>query len=127
MVMTPAQLQDLAKSPGITVGSHTVRHRRLDTLPEAEARQELFDSKKNLEDILGQPVPLFSFPHGAFTDRVLSLARDAGYQTVYTISPTCAREQMNGFVAGRVKVDPDDWMIEFRLKLRGAYRWMARG
>ena len=29
------------------------------------------------------------------------------------------------FVVGRVATDPGDWPIEFRLKLMGAYRWIA--
>jgi hypothetical protein len=28
------------------------------------------------------------------------------------------------FLSGRVKAEPTDWPLEFRLKLLGAYRWL---
>jgi hypothetical protein len=31
----------------------------------------------------------------------------------------------NKFATGRVRVDPSDWMIEYFLKIVGAYSWVA--
>jgi len=125
-VMTPEQLRAIASNTLITIGSHTVLHRRMDRLNETDARMDLFESKAHLETVLGRPVDTFSFPHGAFTDGVLQLAKQAGYKVVFGISPTCAVRRLEGFLLGRVAVEPDDWHWEFKLKLAGAYRWMAR-
>jgi hypothetical protein len=57
---------------------------------------------------------------------VLELAKEAGYRVVYGISPTCSEGEYGGFLLGRVAVEPDDWAWEFRLKMAGAYRWMAK-
>jgi peptidoglycan/xylan/chitin deacetylase (PgdA/CDA1 family) len=126
IVMTPEQLRELGRKPLMTLGSHTVFHRRMDRLGEADARVDLFESKSQLEAVLGRTVDTFSFPHGAYTPRVLELAREAGYRVVYGISPTCSEGEYGGFLLGRVAVEPDDWAWEFRLKMAGAYRWMAR-
>ncbi len=69
-------------------------------------------------------VTLLSFPHGAFSDKHVELAEQAGYERTFSILPLCTYVDSLGFVIGRVKVDPSDWVIEFRLKLLGAYRWL---
>lgn len=126
VVMTPEQLRELGRRPLMTLGSHTVFHRRMDRLGEADARVDLFESKSQLEGVLGHAIDTFSFPHGAYTSRVLELAKEAGYRVVYGISPTCSEGQFGGFLLGRVAAEPDDWAWEFRLKMAGAYRWMAK-
>ena len=69
---------------GMEIGSHTVNHAILPQLTDAEAWSELTDSRKELEDLLGKPVPAFCFPKGRFNSRTCTLARDAGYQLART-------------------------------------------
>ncbi len=119
-VMDANTLQSLSES--VSVGSHGVTHTRFTLLEEAEARQEMRWSKDCLEKILGKRVATFSFPHGVFKESHVNLAREAGYERVFSIAPVpaCSGE----YVTGRVSVDPGDWHVEFRLKLLGAYRWL---
>jgi hypothetical protein len=86
----------------------------------------LKESKAGLEAMLGRPVTLFSFPHGACNERLVEMARGAGYERVFTITPQPALAMDQGFIFGRVAVNPEDWALEFRLKVLGAYRWMAK-
>ncbi len=108
----------------VTVGSHTVTHPMLPQLTEEEARNEIRSSRAKLEEILGRKVVLFSFPFGGFNQRLVELCAEAGYERVFTTLPEFSRLNSNSYVAGRVRVDPTDWPIEFHLKLAGAYRWM---
>lgn len=68
---------------GFAFGSHTVTHRRLADLSDAEARRELADSKHQIEDELGLAVRDFAAPYGNpavdFGRRDVELAREAGY------------------------------------------------
>jgi peptidoglycan/xylan/chitin deacetylase (PgdA/CDA1 family) len=121
-VMSPGAVRALSEQGDVTIGSHSVTHPNFRTLDDRAALAELETSKAALEAILGTQVMLFSFPHGAFNERSFGLARQARYGRVFTIEPTLADAER--FVCGRVKVDPDDWMIEFRLKATGAYRWL---
>lgn len=43
---------------------------------------------------------------------------------ILSITPALAFGSECAYVTGRVKVEPDDWMLEFRLKICGAYRWL---
>jgi peptidoglycan/xylan/chitin deacetylase (PgdA/CDA1 family) len=122
-VLSAAEIRALAGAPLLTLGSHAVSHRNLCALGAAEAARELAQSKGDLESASGCEVSLFSFPHGAYTDVLVEQARQAGYRRVYSVEPELLDADSGAFVVGRVSVDPDDWPIEFRLKIGGAYRW----
>lgn len=124
-VMSPEQLR-AAQRGGLAIGSHTVRHVRLDKLPLEEAVAEMAISKQELEKVLEQPITTFSFPHGAFTPAILDRAMKVGYTRVFGIEPARLTGQLSGFLVHRVAVNPSDWPIEFRLKVRGAYRWLEK-
>lgn len=80
------QLRELA-AEGIDIQSHTVSHRPLGKLPEAEIRQELEVSRTTLEKHLGKPVRFVSMPQGVFSPAVLRLAKEAGYFGICTSEP----------------------------------------
>ena len=108
----------------ITMGSHTKTHPFLPDINEQEARQELAGSKVKLEQMIGRPVTLFSFPYGGFNDRLVGWCREAGYARVFTTLPRITRLEPEEFISGRFVAEPTDWAIEFHLKLIGAYRWL---
>jgi len=120
VVMTADQLCEL-NSNLVSLGSHCVTHTNLLSLDQDEAEKEIFQSKDFLENLLKKKIYTLSFPHGAYNQAHVQLARLAGYKRVFSISPTMA---INEDVVGRVRVDPTDWRIEFILKLFGAYRWL---
>jgi peptidoglycan/xylan/chitin deacetylase (PgdA/CDA1 family) len=66
---------------GHEIGSHTLTHRNLAKLDEAEARRQIFDSKQRLEDRFGVEIRHFCYPHGRFTDATGRWLREAGYET----------------------------------------------
>lgn len=123
-VMNAEQIKEIGKDELVSIGSHCVTHCRLLLLSEEEAKKEIFQSKLQLESILGKKVKTMSFPHGAFNSRHVELARAAGYERVFSIVPSLAFCSPEEYVTGRVRVDPTEWRVEFRLKLSGAYRWL---
>lgn len=123
-IMNETQLKDLSKLESITIGSHCVSHTDLRLMDEDSAKKEIQTSKNELENIIGREVNLLSFPHGAYTDKYIDFARQAGYERVFTIQPSLGLLSPNEFVTGRVSVSPRDWPLEFHLKLLGAYRWL---
>lgn len=122
-VLSAADLRALAAVPLATLGSHSVTHRNLRDLDPGDAEQELVGSKAQLTRVVGAPIELFSFPHGAHDAALIDRARQAGYRRVFTIEPRRVEADSEGFALGRVAASPDDWSIEFRLKIVGAYRW----
>lgn len=108
----------------VTLGSHTMTHPMLTRVDRIAAQHEIVESKRMLEQSLDRTISLFSFPFGDFDDHVVQLAREAGYERVFTTSPALAFRNAEEFAVGRVRVDPHDWPLEFQLKLSGAYRWL---
>jgi peptidoglycan/xylan/chitin deacetylase (PgdA/CDA1 family) len=89
-LMDPATVRRLHRE-GVDFGSHTQSHARLSTLPDAQLRAEVRDSKATLEDLLGAPVPHFCYPYGDYDRR----ARDASVEAGYRAALTCIRGAAN--------------------------------
>lgn len=69
---------------GHEIGSHSMTHRNLSKLGEADARRQIVDSKRQLEDQFGVPIRHFSYPHGKFNAMTETLVEEAGYETACT-------------------------------------------
>ena len=121
--MTEDQLR-LLPSEYVEIGYHTMTHPVLPAINERRLAEELMGSRAKLEAMLKREVKLFSFPYGAFDERVVDRCREARYERVFTALPILAFAKPLEFVTGRVGATPSDWPIEFRLKLAGAYRWL---
>jgi len=78
-LMTAADVKSLAQA-GHEVGAHSVTHPILPALAAADARREVADSKRFLEDLLGSEVTSFAYPKGLVDARVRRLVEDAGYR-----------------------------------------------
>ncbi|MFN0168152.1 MAG: polysaccharide deacetylase family protein [Bryobacteraceae bacterium] len=82
--MTWEQLKEAANE-GILVGSHTVNHTIMGTLPNPESKRfEAAESKKQIEQAMGRPCSHFSFPNGGPNDQSqidLDVVQEAGYQS----------------------------------------------
>src|SRR5260370_26384207 len=71
---------------GLEVGSHTVNHVDLGAVEIEQARVEVFESRRQLEQILERPVLSFSFPFCPLQnirEEVRQLVRDAGYPALF--------------------------------------------
>lgn len=88
-LMTWDQVRALREA-GMGVGSHTHRHRVLNTLPPAELEAELRQSRALLEERLGEPVTTIAYPVGR-SIKMLASARTAvaaaGYELGFTTTP----------------------------------------
>jgi peptidoglycan/xylan/chitin deacetylase (PgdA/CDA1 family) len=82
-LMDAAQIREWL-SAGHDIGSHSLTHPNLANLGVAEAREQIFGSKKKLEDLFGIPIRHFCYPHGSWTSQVRELVREAGYATAGT-------------------------------------------
>jgi Predicted xylanase/chitin deacetylase len=82
-IMSWEELSFLVKE-GVEIGSHTLTHPFLTKIPPAEARREIEDSKKLLEDKLGVEVKSFCYPYGDHNAEVVEMVKKAGYQYAFT-------------------------------------------
>ena len=122
-LLTMDELRYVQKSGGL-IGSHGVSHRSLTELSRAEAFAELTESRQVLQGILGQKVGVFALPYGSSNPDVLRMAAHAGYERIFLSVPLRSSGNIEEQVVGRIDVSPTDWPLEYRLKVRGAYRWL---
>jgi peptidoglycan/xylan/chitin deacetylase (PgdA/CDA1 family) len=76
---------------GHVVGSHTVTHPNVAYIKDAEdLRNELGESKRVIEEHLGETVGHFSYPHPALTpqwnEKTVAATREAGYVSAVTMT-----------------------------------------
>ncbi len=104
------QLKQVVKDGLVTVEAHTVTHPvDLTKLEDAQLHRELFESKAILEKKLGITVNYFAYPTGNRDERVVALAKEAGYRMAFTMGEGYAGEstdilQLNRFGQSNLKL-----------------------
>jgi len=83
-LMNESQIKEWL-SAGHWIGAHTCTHPRLSLLSRDQAKEEIFASKKRLEDLFGLPVEHFAYPYGDYNQTTVELAREAGFKTACTM------------------------------------------
>ena len=123
------EIRELA-AKGIEFGSHTVSHPQLKGLSESEIEAELANSKKQIEEILGHPITLFSYPYRfpeedtRFTKMLGSLLLGQGYSMGVTTIIGCTKANDNPLFLKRLPVNECDDKPLFQAKLEGGYDWL---
>jgi peptidoglycan/xylan/chitin deacetylase (PgdA/CDA1 family) len=89
---------------GHEIGSHALTHPHLHEIPLAAAREEIFASKKRLEDTFGLAIEHFCYPYGDQNEAVRALVAEAGYATACATTfgvntDTTPRLALNRFAA----------------------------
>jgi peptidoglycan/xylan/chitin deacetylase (PgdA/CDA1 family) len=123
-IVAAAEVIAAAAGRGVQIGSHTVTHPYLAHLNAERLQDEMCRSRETLEQITGRSVTLLALPYGSYNAAVLEVAATAGYERVYANVPL-RRGRHHPILVGRIDVSPDDSMVEFGLKMRGAYSWLA--
>jgi peptidoglycan/xylan/chitin deacetylase (PgdA/CDA1 family) len=83
-ILTWADVQKLAAEPLVEIGCHTVTHPALATLSAEEARRELEESRRVLEEKTGRRVSHVSYPFGTEKEcgaREFQIAAEMGFRT----------------------------------------------
>src|SRR6266566_1631364 len=81
--LSTAEIRGLSQE--FEIGAHTVNHVRLTALADSEAQEQVTDSKKQLEDILGKPCSIFCFPGGSYSKIHFRMLREAGFVGARTV------------------------------------------
>jgi peptidoglycan/xylan/chitin deacetylase (PgdA/CDA1 family) len=112
------QLHALENS-GVEIGSHTVHHVELPSLPDPPALQELIQSRRALEQHLGHPVQWFAYPAGRFNAHSEELVRQAGYVLAMTTQPGSAQSAQAPLALHRYEVLDTTGVTGLAAMLRG--------
>ena len=124
--MTWEQLRGVLEQ-GMSIGSHTMTHADLPSLDREQLRSELSDSKRALEQGLGQRVSWLSYPIGAYSSQVQEAAREAGYRGACTTNRGISKRAPDLFAIRRIKsTDRDAHPVVLWAKVSGCYDGFRR-
>jgi len=126
--MTWDMLGEMARMPGVEIGSHGLFHKALGDIPEDEAWKSISVSKKILEERLGREIKAFSYPSGSFNENIVEMVRRAGY--VYACAASHVHDRKwegNPFLLRRIKISSSSSSdFAFSLRLSGFYHSFGR-
>jgi peptidoglycan/xylan/chitin deacetylase (PgdA/CDA1 family) len=123
--LSQAQLRELSDQ-GFEIGCHSMTHPYLSDLSAKELHHEIADAKTALEQITQRPVNHFSCPGGRWDDRVVEMAKNAGYQSLTTSRMVRNSPRTNPFELGRVVVMRGTDAAGFQRLCQGRGLWQKR-
>lgn len=115
-----AQVTEMQRH-GIDFGSHTLTHALLSQVQPGEARREIRESRRMIEDRLGVPVSQFCYPRGDFSAAVKRMVAEEGYSAACSTRPGPNDWRTDPFALHRTYISRRDTPEEFAKKVAGAY------
>jgi len=118
LILSWDEVKEMAGN-GITFGAHTVNHVIVTNLTESEAKWEIAQSKKAIQENLGQEATVFAYPDGKFNSRAAELVRESGFAAAVTTIPNWITPQANLYELGRIGIGMD--LNKFQVAFSGLY------
>lgn len=106
---------------GMDIGSHTRTHAKLTELPPEQAREQITQSRRELEDAVGCEVRHFCYPYGWYGPEHAQMAREAGYATATTTHRGRVRAGDDPYTLRRIMVARATNPLQFFMKIATAY------
>ena len=85
-------LKELSKSTLIEIGAHSHNHPNLGEINIEDAKREVVDSKKLIEQTINKEVRSIAFPDGSYTDAVKKVCLEAGFKNLLAVNYRCASD-----------------------------------
>ena len=119
LMMTSAQVVAMRRA-GMQIGAHTVSHPILARLSAGEVRREMTEGRDFLEQLLDERVGLFAYPNGKpdldYNAGCVAVARECGFDAVFTTAWAAAHSQTNPFEIPRFTPwDRSGWRFAWRM------------
>jgi peptidoglycan/xylan/chitin deacetylase (PgdA/CDA1 family) len=128
LCMSWDQVRNLAAA-GMGIGSHTRNHVILDRMIPLQAREEMLESRRQIERETGLSVNAFAYPNGVFNAELEALVDKAGYDVAFSTRQgpsTLTAVASRPLAIDRVAISHKDSMTRFLAKLGGLPRLKRR-
>lgn len=106
---------------GMDVGSHTQTHANLTELTVEQAREQIFLSKDQLQQLIGAEVRHFCYPYGWFTPEHQKMVCAAGYITATSTRRGRVQPHDNLYSLNRIMVARATNPLQFFMKVATNY------
>lgn len=122
--LTWDQMREMQEN-NITIGSHTLSHPFLPSETLVVVREQIFQSKRILEEKLRRRVTLFSYPSGGFNEKVRQLVIEAGYAGAVATNPGKKYPKHDIYALKRLRIsNSSDSLFVFWIEISGLYTWI---
>ncbi|HEY6802588.1 MAG TPA: polysaccharide deacetylase family protein [Pyrinomonadaceae bacterium] len=115
--LSRAEVHEISKHPLITIGAHGLLHRHFTKLSRTEAKFELVESRRLLEEMTGTKIDLMAWPYGECNDELEEMSDEAGYRASWSVWKGHNRRHS----LWRVPLGRNDNLPRFIAKVSGAY------
>jgi len=82
-VLSKSEIVKMA--PFVNFGAHTKFHPILTNCPKDKCFDEIADSKKYLEELIGEQIEDFAYPNGDYSSREIQFVKQSGYRSARTL------------------------------------------
>ena len=120
------QIAELDAAGVLRFEPHTVTHPNLLRLGDADARVEIVESKRVIEERLGRGARVFCYPAGLFGERERSYVEQAGFELAVSCEPGVNVLETDPFALRRIQVDARDGLAVFKAKVGGRFDTPSR-
>lgn len=83
-MLTWRQLRDVGHA-GVEIGAHSMTHPALDCIPLQQAREEIAQSRRLIEEAIAHEVRSFAYPYGYYSRAVRDLLPACGYRSACAV------------------------------------------
>lgn len=115
--LSEEELCTLAGHPLITIGAHGLWHRHLNRIAFDDARFELIESRRLLQEITGREIDLMAWPFGECNDELEQLSKECGYRAGWSVW----QGTNSSHSRWRVPMGRKDNLVRFVAKATGGY------
>ena len=119
LMMTSAQVVAMRRA-GMQIGAHTVSHPILARLSADDVRREMTESRRFLEQLLGERVGLFAYPNGKpeldYNASCVAAVREGGFDAAFTTAWAAGHRKTSSFEIPRFTPwDRSGWRFGWRM------------
>lgn len=108
---------------GWEIGSHGMTHKNLMRLNKTELEREIIGSKRKLETQLSIPIHFFSYPNGAYDERIVAAVKLAGYKLAVSMDDKIFGLKTNPYLIPRIGVNGTHTDKEFKYLASPSVVW----
>jgi peptidoglycan/xylan/chitin deacetylase (PgdA/CDA1 family) len=118
MILSWEEIREMSND-GIDFGAHSVNHPILTKIPLTQARWEIKQSRKDIEEKLGKQITAFSYPNGNFNLELINIAKSLGFSCAVSVNPKLVSPGADLYALGRIGTNND--FAKFKVALCGLW------
>lgn len=102
---------------GHEVGAHSMTHPHLNACPPDMVEYEINESKKQLDNLLENPVESFAYPYGHYPENYKAIMQKAGYKCAVAMDSQALTIQNDPYCVRRIVIEQGETPDTFKKKL----------